>query len=317
MYQKWQTVSPEIFLRAISIAELLSLVDWQNGIDTTAHLYSYNQLGKTIAVLGNGFNHIFPAENKELYKKILNHGGLVISEYPPDTKSQSTYFLERNRIVSGLSLGILVIEAVHRSGTSVTAKLAISQNKKVFALPHEIWNSHGTGTNRLIKNGAILITDTEDILQELKCLRKLIKKLKDIQKIDLSSLDIDFEVFESSRKPVNSLSLSRSSTFTKSSNINSYIDTSLASQINSHSSNSSNIHSNTPLKSLDIQNKKELKNPKLLYIYDLISMEPISINEICKKTSKSISQVSNDLFLLELEGYIKKVAGGYICILNK
>ena len=317
MYQKWQTVSSEIFLRAISIAELLSLVDWQNGIDTTAHLYSYNQLGKTIAVLGNGFNHIFPAENKELYKKILDFGGLIISEYPPDTKCQSTYFLERNRIVSGLSLGVLVIEAAHRSGTSVTAKLAISQNRKVFALPHEIWNSHGTGTNRLIKNGAILITDTEDILQELKCLRKLIKKLKDIQKIDLSSLDIDFEVFESSRKPVNSLSLSRFSTFTKSSNINSYIDTSLASQINSHSSNSSNIHSNTPLKSLDIQNKKELKNPKLLYIYDLISMEPISINEICKKTSKSISQVSNDLFLLELEGYIKKVAGGYICILNK
>ena len=218
----------------------------------------------------------------------MDFGGLVITEYPPNTKCQSKYFLERNRIVSGLSLGVLVIEAVHRSGTSVTAKLAISQNKKVFALPHEIWNSHGTGTNRLIKNGAVLISDTEDILQELKCLRKMIKKLKDIQKIDLSSLDI-----------------------------NSCIDMSLDSQINSHSSNSSNIHSSHPLKSLDIQNKKELKNPKLAYIYDYISLEPISINELCKKTSKSISQVSNDLFMLELDGYIKKVAGGYICILNK
>ena len=214
--------------------------------------------------------------------------------------------MERNRIVSGLSLGVLVIEAVHRSGTSVTAKLAISQNKKVFALPHEIWNSHGTGTNRLIKSGAVLITDTEDILQELKCLRKLIKKLKGIQKMDLSSLDIDFDVFESSKKPL------------KSSNDNFYINTSLDSQVHFDASISSNVHSSHPSKSLDIiQNKKELKNPKLAYIYNYISMEPISINEICKKTSKSISQVSNDLFMLELDGYIKKVAGGYICILNK
>lgn len=260
-------------------------MDWQNGIDTTAHLYSYNQLGKTIAVLGNGFNHIFPAENKELYKKILNHGGLIISEYPPDTKCQSTYFLERNRIVSGLSLGVLVIEAVHRSGTSVTAKLAISQNKKVFALPHEIWNSHGTGTNRLIKNGAILVSCTEDILQEFKCLRKLSKTFKDIQKINLDSLDVDYEIFENSKKP----------------------STSKIPPIS---------HSIDDFTSSSIQ-KKKLKNSKLTYLYDLISDKPITINEICKKTSKSISQISNDLFLLELEGYIKKVAGGYICILNK
>ena len=76
-------------------------------------------------------------------------------------------------------------------------------------------------------------------------------------------------------------------------------------------------NSRKPLNSLSTQNKKELKNSKLAYIYDLISVEPISINELCKKTSKPISQISNDLFLLELEGYIKKVAGGYICILNK
>ena len=202
-------------------------------------------------------------------------------------------------------MGVFVIEAVHRSGTSVTAKLAISQNKKVFALPHEIWNSHGTGTNRLIKNGAVLITDTEDILQEFKCLRKLIQKLKDIQKIDLNSLDIDFKVFESYK------------TSLKSSNNNFYIDTSIDSQVHFDASIFSNVHSSTPLKSLKIENKKELKNPKLAYIYDLISNEPISINEICKKTSKPISQIFSDLFSLELEGYIKKVAGGYICILNK
>lgn len=197
---------------------------------------------------------------------------------------------------------------MHRSGTSVTAKLAISQNKKVFALPHEIWNSHGTGTNKLIKNGASLITDTEDILQELKCLRKFSKKLKDIQKLNLNSLDVDFEIFESAKK---------SSGFVKSSNTKSFVNSSLDHHLNFHSSRPSNIHSGNNLTSLNTQNKKDLKNPKLAYIYDLISVEPISINELCKKTSKPISQISNDLFLLELEGYIKKVAGGYICILNK
>ena len=308
MYKKRQTFSTKIFLRTISIAVLPLLVDQQNGIDTTAHLYSYNQLGKTIAVLGNGFNHIFPTENKELYKKILDFGGLIISEYPPDTKCQSKYFLERNRIVSGLSLGILVIEALYRSGTSVTAKLAISQDRKVFALPHEIWNSHGTGTNRLIKNGAILVDCAEDILQEFKSLRNFSKKLKDIQELDLNSLDVDFEIFESAKK---------SSGFAKSSNTKSFVNSSLDHHLNFHSSRSSNIHSGNNLTSLNTQNKKDLKNPKLAYIYDLISFEPISINELCKKTSKPISQISNDLFLLELEGYIKKVAGGYICILNK
>ena len=153
-------------------------------------------------------------------------------------------------------------------------------------MPHEIWNSHGTGTNRLIKNGAILVDCTEDILQEFRSLRKFSKKLKDIQKLDLASLDVDFEIFESSKKSLG---------FVKS----------------------SNIRPNNNLKSLNFQNKKELKNPKLAYIYDLIFDKPISINELCKKTSKPISKISNDLFLLELEGYIKKVAGGYVCILNK
>ena len=216
--------------------------------------------------------------------------------------------MERNRIVSGLSLGVLVIEAVHRSGTSVTAKLAISQNRKVFALPHEIWNSHGTGTNRLIKNGAILVNCTEDILQEFKSLKKLSKKLNTIQKLDLNSLDVDYEIFESSKK---------SSGLAKSSNTKSFVNLSLDHHLNFQSSMHSNIHSGNKLTSLNSQTKKELKNPKLAYIYDLITLEPISINELCKKTSKPISQISNDLFLLELDGCIKKVAGGYICILNK
>ena len=103
-----------------------------------------------------------------MYKEIIKNCGLIISEYKPDEERESQNFLKRNRIISGLALGVIVIEATYRSGTSVTAKLAKEQNKKVFAIPHEIWNSKGVGTNKLIKNGAILVNDTKDILKELK-----------------------------------------------------------------------------------------------------------------------------------------------------
>lgn len=122
--------------------------------------------GKTIAVLGSGLKQIFPKENKELYQQIIEKSGLVITEYAPNVKAKSENFLERNRIVSGLSLGILVIEAAYRSGTSVTAKLAKQQGRKIFALPHEVNDKHGIGTNRLIQRGAKIVTTTEDMIKE-------------------------------------------------------------------------------------------------------------------------------------------------------
>ena len=166
--------------------------------------------------------------------------------------------------------------------------MAFSQNRKVFALPHEIWNSHGIGTNKLLKSGAILVTNTEDILQEIKCLKKMTQKYKTIQKVDLNSLHVDYEIFENSKKSFNSMKSAKSII----------------------SRNDNSAFSN-------IIEKKDLKNPELAYLYDLISINPISINELCKITSKSVSKISSDLFTLELDGYIKKVAGGYICISNK
>lgn len=266
------------------------------GIDTVAHLYSYKEKGKTIAVLPSGFNHIFPKENVGLYEKILDNGGLVISEYSPDIKAKSQYFLERNRIVSGLSLGVLVVEAAHRSGTSVTAKLAKNQGRKVFALPHEIWDSHGVGTNRLIKAGATLVTCVEDILDELYGSKNLNYSTFD------SSLDFEYNSLYSALPTI------------KRYNINSHIVTSPANKPPDNSVKTFN--SSEPLKSYNLLNKKILKNKKYQFVYNLISNNPISINEICKKTNESISVISNALFVLELEGYIKKVAGGYVCILD-
>lgn len=288
------------------------------GIDTVAHLYSYKEKGKTIAVLPNGFNNIFPKENIGLYEKILDNGGLVISEYSPDIKAKSKYFLERNRIVSGLSLGVLVVEAAHRSGTSVTAKLAQTQGRKVFALPHEIWDSHGVGTNRLIKTGATLVTCVEDILDELYSSKNLNSSNFDSSNLNflfsnssiMDSSIIDSSIMDSEYNDLYSMlpTIDRY-------NINAYIETLQDDKSFNNLMNASN--SLKPLKSCSFLNKKTLKNKKHQFVYDLISNNPISINEICKKTNKSISVVSNSLFLLELEGYIKKVAGGYVCILDK
>lgn len=152
-----------------------------NGIDTYAHMGALENRGNTIAVLGCGFNNIYPQENEKFYKQIINNNGLIVSEYPPETKASSEKFIERNRIVSGLSIGILVIEAKHRSGTSVTAKIAKSQNRKVFTIPHDLNDKCGIGTNRLIKKGASLITSTKDIIESFDFLEykeELIKEHK-------------------------------------------------------------------------------------------------------------------------------------------
>lgn len=102
------------------------------GIDSASHRGALEANGKTVAVLGSGFNNIFPKENISLYNEIIKNGGAVITEYDPNTKPESSFFLARNRIVSGLSIGILVVEAMYRSGTSVTAELAKQQSRKIF-----------------------------------------------------------------------------------------------------------------------------------------------------------------------------------------
>lgn len=219
------------------------------GIDTCAHQATLQAKGKTIAVLPCGLNHIFPPENQRLYQQIIKKGGLVVTEYPPEEKAKSQNFLERNRIVSGLAIGILVIEATYRSGTSVTAKLAKEQGKKVFALPHEVGNKHGIGTNRLIQEGAKIVTCVEDIIKEYPFLTYKKPKIKEKFKLE--------------------------------------------------------------------KQRKICKNKEYNQIYQFITERPISLNEIYYKSNQNIAQINKILLMLELEGYIEKVVGGYVCILDR
>lgn len=137
------------------------------GIDTIAHETAKQYNGNTIAVLGSGLKKIFPEENKKLVKEILERNGCIISEYNPDEDVKMKNFPKRNRIISGISIGVLVIEAAFRSGSTITAKYGFEQNKKVFCIPRDIGVSNGIGSNNLIKNGAILVTKPEEILENL------------------------------------------------------------------------------------------------------------------------------------------------------
>lgn len=138
-----------------------------NGIDTTAHETCIENGGETIAILGSGFGYIYPKENEKLFYKIIDGGGLVLSEYPTNTPANMKNFPKRNRIISGISMGTLVIEAAYRSGTSITAKFAKLQNRKVFCIPHSVGDKNSYGTIRLIQNGAVLVKNGEDIIKEL------------------------------------------------------------------------------------------------------------------------------------------------------
>ena len=181
---------------------------------------------------GSGFNNIYPKENKELFNRILENDGLVITEYPPDTKVDLSKFPFRNRIISGLSAGTLVVEARHRSGSTVTARYAKKQGKKVFSIPSNIDIKTGIGTNRLIQEGAKLIMCVQDILEE-------------------------FNIFEETEDNLQDIAVE-----------NEFLD-----------------------------------------IYNVISFMPININNICKKSNLSISEVTQKLLIMEIKGYVKSMPG--------
>jgi len=136
------------------------------GIDSIAHRTALDAGGKTIAVFASGLDIVYPGENAKLAQAIVEHGA-VISEYPLGTRPKAENFPLRNRIMSGLSLGVLVVEAGERSGALITAHQAVEQNREVFAIPGNILSPLSRGTNRIIQEGAKLVQDHTDILEEL------------------------------------------------------------------------------------------------------------------------------------------------------
>jgi DNA processing protein len=136
------------------------------GIDAAAHRGTLTGKGRTIAILGCGLDVVYPPENEELAQAVAAHGALV-TEFPFGTPPNAPNFPSRNRIISGISLGVVVVEAGEKSGSLITARIAAEQGRSVFAVPGAIDAAGSRGTNRLIKQGAKLIENVEDILEEI------------------------------------------------------------------------------------------------------------------------------------------------------
>lgn len=152
----------ELAKQGIAIISGLAL-----GIDGLAHQAALGANGYTIAVLPCGLDRIYPRSHHQLAERIMKQGGAIVSEYPPGTEPYKTNFIERNRLVSGLSQATLIIEAAERSGTLHTANFALEQGRMVLAVPGNITSEASTGTNNLIKTGAVPVTDVQDVLHAL------------------------------------------------------------------------------------------------------------------------------------------------------
>jgi len=204
------------------------------GVDGLAHQACLDVNGRTIAVLGSGLNKIYPSLHKKLAEKIVTSGGAVISEYEPDQGPTKWNFPARNRIVAGMSLGVLVIEAPEGSGALITASCSLDLGREVFAVPGNIYQANSFGTNRLIKMGAKPVSQAEDILDAL------------------------------------------------------------------------NLELTSPI-------KKEIKpaNPEEKIILEILTLEPLHIDEIIKQSKLEAPVVSSTLIMMEIVGKIKNLGQGH------
>lgn len=157
----------EWFVHTLAAIDIVITSGLAIGIDAIAHQSALSVQGKTIAVLGSGIARLYPALHQALACRIVEQGGAIVSEFPPTTTARPGYFPQRNRIISGLSLAVLIVEAEEKSGSLVTARHALEQGRDIFAIPGAVDNRCSQGTNRLIQQGAYLAAHPNDISDQL------------------------------------------------------------------------------------------------------------------------------------------------------
>lgn len=241
------------------------------GIDTAAHRGALESGGRTIAVMGSGLSFVYPAVNTDLAEKITEAGALI-SEFPMETTPKPNNFPRRNRIISGLTLGTVVVEASNRSGALITARLAGEQGREVFAVPGEIFSELSTGTHKLINNGAKLVNTVDDLLNELPR-----HALSQVQSITSGSPMPEVETEPSPQVPV--------------------VEKRASAQPSAEVEQPRQI---TPPPDLTPDEKT---------IFDAIEEPSSHIDTIVRTTQLPIGQVSSLLLMLELKGVVQQLPG--------
>lgn len=248
------------------------------GIDTAAHEATLRAGQKTIAVLAGGVDHIYPKENKTLYEDILKHGA-IISEYAWGMKPNAKLFPQRNRIVSGLSLGLIVVEAAVRSGSLITARLAAEQGREVFAVPGFPMDSRSSGPNSLIKQGAKIVCEALDVLDDIANMApRPVRLTKFREQDDVETLDMLFD-----ETPEDII-------------------------VGNQASESADI--------IDLQNSKQdnlslsLQDQLLIHL----STTPIGIDDLIRVLEQPASVVQSTLIMLELEQKVERLHGNRVAL---
>lgn len=256
------------FGRELASREVAIVSGMAVGIDSMAHKGAIDGKGKTIAILGCGVDVVYPASNTNLRNEIVKNG-CIISEFPPKTPPYATNFPIRNRIISGMSDAIIVVEAAKRSGTIITVNQALEQGRDVYVIPGNIGNKFSEGTNNLIKEGATMLTHIDDILPNL-IFRKKLNKIE----------------YEKANKKIDTHKKIK--------------------QVDINSTKSTIKETELPRK---IENMHLKLTPEEKAIYDCISKREVTTDEILLETKMTIQKIQYILTMLELGGHIKRIAG--------
>ncbi len=244
------------------------------GVDGASHRGALAGQGKTIAVIGSGVDKIYPSAHLQLAKQIIEQGGALVSEFPMGTLPRKEFFPRRNRLISGLSMGVLVVEAALNSGSLITAKCAVDQGRDVFAIPGSPHNTLARGCHQLIKEGAKLVEEAEDILQELLPLSKYVhfNLNQNLNYINLNQRDKE--------------------------------EVSLNTKVDSKDP--------LPLTQNNTLNFTGANNSQEKQVLAQIGFECTSVDTIIERSGLTAEEVSSMLLALELTDKILSVPGGYV-----
>lgn len=248
------------------------------GVDGAAHRGALAGQGRTIAIIGSGIDKIYPSTHIALAKQIIERGGALVSEFPMGTLPRKEFFPRRNRLISGLSMGVLVVEAAINSGSLITAKCALDQGREVFAIPGSPHNTLARGCHQLIKEGAKLVEEAEDILQELLPLSKYVQ------------FDVNKELNKDQEDKQNLVKKNEKASF----------------RTKSHA------ESLEPLTENKLLNLMGEENPQQALVLAQIGFECTSVDTIIERSGLTAEEVSSMLLALELTDNILSVPGGYV-----